>query len=88
MAEKLPTGTSLAESQFYARTSASPTLQRQELREEPKSDEIYSSPPPDDTYHDAIDDLSSTRDPILPEKGKHHFEKAFLIRLCLQRKQF
>lgn len=60
--KSIPKEISLAETQFYARTSASPTIQL--------ANEICSSPPADDTFHDAIDDLSSARDPTPMDKGK------------------
>jgi hypothetical protein len=61
---------SLAESQFYARTSSTPSTKRHDLIFQ-ESDEIYSSPPPiDDTFHDAIDDLNMTKDQIIDDKSK------------------
>jgi hypothetical protein len=63
------TGSSFAESQFYARTSNTPTTKRHGLIQK-NSDEIYSTPPIEDTFHDAIDDLNISKDQIIDDKGK------------------
>jgi hypothetical protein len=47
-------GGTLAESQFYARTSNTPISKRQNFTDR-KADEIYSSPLIDETFHDALD---------------------------------
>ena len=60
---------SLTETQFYARTSRTPIPKRHELIYQ-KSDEIYSTPPIEDTFHDAIDDLHTRRDQIIDDKRK------------------
>jgi hypothetical protein len=69
MQREQQSGPSLAESQFYARSSHTPTTKRHDLIY-PKSDEIYSSPPIEDTFHDAVDDLNTNQDPIIDEKSK------------------
>ncbi|CAF0992532.1 unnamed protein product [Rotaria sordida] len=60
------TGISLAESQFYARSSNTPCIKRQNFIDE-KINEIYSSPPADDTFQDAINDLNINKDQIMNE---------------------
>lgn len=69
MQRQSPAGISLAESQFYVRTSNLPDAKQRDIIDR-KSDELYSSPPADDTYHDAIDDLSMPKDPMVFDKGK------------------
>ena len=69
MQREQQSGPSLAETQFYARTSHTPTTKRHGLIFQ-KSDEIYSTPPIEDTFHDAIDDLNSNKDQRIDEKGK------------------
>ncbi len=68
---------SLAESQFYARTSNTPITQRHDLIYT-KSDEIYSSPPMDDIFHDAIDDLSTNQDQTIDDKSKQNLHFLFI----------
>jgi hypothetical protein len=63
------TGSSFAESQFYARTSNTPNIKRHGLIQK-NSDEIYSTPPIEDTFHDAIDDLNTNKDQINDDKSK------------------
>jgi len=69
MEHEQQSGSSLAESQFYARTSNTPITQRHDLIYT-KSDEIYSSPPMDDIFHDAIDDFSTNQDQTIDDKSK------------------
>ncbi|CAF2917376.1 unnamed protein product [Rotaria sp. Silwood2] len=63
MQKEQKTGSSLAEPQFYARTSNTSTKKQYDLIFQ-KPDQIYSSPMIKDTYHDAIDDLQINKDPI------------------------
>ncbi|CAF2819700.1 unnamed protein product [Rotaria sp. Silwood2] len=65
--QQQPTEISLAESQFYARSSGTPYTKRHELIDE-KVNEVYSSPPADDTFHDAINDFNINKDQIMHEK--------------------
>ena len=60
---------SLAESQFYARTSMTPNTKRTDVLNG-KSDGTHSSTPIDDTFHDATDDLNMSKDQTVPSKGK------------------
>jgi hypothetical protein len=69
MQREQQSGSSLTETQFYARTSHTPTTKRHGLIYQ-KSDDIYSTPPIEDTFHDAIDDLNTNRDPIIDDKSK------------------
>ena len=59
-------GISFAETQFYARTSNTPPCsKRHDI-----NNEIYSSPPLDDTFHDATDDLNISKDQLTNEEEK------------------
>jgi hypothetical protein len=69
MQREQQSGLSLAETQFYARTSHTPTTKRHGLIFQ-KSDEIYSTPPIEDTFHDAIDDLNTNKEQIIDDKSK------------------
>jgi hypothetical protein len=69
MQREQQSGSSFAETQFYARTSHTPTNKRHDLIYQ-KSDEIYSTPPIEDTFHDAIDDLNTNKDQIIDDKSK------------------
>lgn len=72
MENKLPEKFSFAETQFYARTSATPPIQR-------KLDDVCSSPPGDDTFHDAIDELSAHKDIAINRfKGEIKFNLIFV----------
>ncbi|CAF0986323.1 unnamed protein product [Rotaria sp. Silwood1] len=62
-----PSGISLAESQFYARSSGTPLTKRHDFIDE-KVNEVYSSPLADDTFHDAINDLNINKDQVMNEK--------------------
>jgi hypothetical protein len=66
MQREQPSGLSLGESQFYAKTSHTPTNKRHGLIYQ-ESDEIYSSPPIEDTFHDAIDDLNINKDQVIDD---------------------
>jgi hypothetical protein len=70
MQREQPSGTSLRETQFYARTSHAPTTHRHNLTYQ-KSDEKYFTPPIEDTFHDAVDDLNINKDQINDEKSKN-----------------
>jgi len=72
-------GLSLAETQFYARTSHTPITKRHDLIYQ-KSDEIYSTPPIEDTFHDAIDDLNINKDQIIDDKSKKNLHFFFFFR--------
>jgi hypothetical protein len=64
-------GISFAETQFYARTSNTPPCsKRHDINDEKITNEIYSSPPLDDTFHDAIDDLNISKDQLINEEEK------------------
>ncbi len=69
MQREQQSGSSFAETQFYARTSHTPTNKRHDFIYQ-KADEIYSTPPIEDTFHDAIDDLNINKDQIIDDKSK------------------
>jgi len=69
MQREQQSGSSFAETQFYARTSHTPTNKRHDFMYQ-KADEIYSTPPIEDTFHDAIDDLNINKDQIIDDKSK------------------
>lgn len=69
MQREQQSGLSFAETQFYARTSHTPTSKPRDLVYQ-KSDEIYSTPPIEDTFHDAVDDFITNKDQIIDDKSK------------------
>jgi hypothetical protein len=69
MQREQQSGSSLAETQFYARTSHTPTTTKRHELIYQKSDDIYSTPPIEDTFHDAIDDLNTNKDQIIDDKN-------------------
>ncbi len=74
MQREQQSGSSFGETQFYARTSRTPPTNKRHDLIYQKSDEIYSSPPIsppiEDTFHDAIDDLNTNKDQIIDDKSK------------------
>jgi hypothetical protein len=80
MQREQQSGSSLAETQFYARTSHTPTTTKRHELIYQKSDDIYSTPPIEDTFHDAIDDLNTNKDQIIDDKSKK--KKNLHISLC------
>ena len=70
MQREQQSGTSLAETQFYARTSHTPVSKRHGLIFQ-KSDEIYSTPPLDKKFPHTIEDQ------LIDDKSKNIYISIF-----------
>jgi hypothetical protein len=70
MQREQSSATPFAESQFYARTSHTSATKRNETVYG-RSDDLYSSLPIDETFHDAVDDLNPLQDQIITDKSKN-----------------
>ncbi|CAF1286362.1 unnamed protein product, partial [Rotaria sordida] len=68
MQQEQKSESSLAEPQFYARTTNTPTTKKYGSSYQ-KSKEIHSSPIVEDTFHDAVDDLQINKDQIADIKN-------------------
>jgi len=66
------------ETQFYARTSRTPIIKQRSLNYE-KSDDFYSTPPIEDTFHDALNDLNTNKDQINDDKSKNNLHLSLSI---------
>lgn len=83
MEDEQQSRSSFADTQFYARASHTPIKKRNDLIYQ-KSDEIYSTPPIEDTFHDAVDDLNINKDQIIDDKSKTNLHIVLFVSLFYQ----